>query len=273
MLKLFFDQSGAVWPGCPPLLGDCSDSDAILRHGIVGIKRTPRGIVVHFNPRMAHPIAIGTAITELSSLGARRILVCVSTEAGNSIKIARCASEAIELIVKLHSHDRIAHARHLKRHRVTLDTLAEGATLGAAVRLFGELAPERRQQVIPAYANLNLESRFISIEAQREGQSLLVRDYGAGLAILDFKWRKHGRGLRIEDVPDTDYGRWAGDAYREAMCDHAPCLFENDVIVSSPNRARARVRYKLLILPTGDTHGHRRFLGLSQQTSVELLPP
>jgi hypothetical protein len=110
-----------------------------------------------------------------------------------------------------------------------------------------------------------LRERFLVVEPTDD--RLTIVDVGAGLGLESFapSWRKKARGLRIEELPDYDYGRWVEGMFRHVLDTDTPRLDDVDVTIRRPDRNdRVRIRYRRLILPFKcGTHGATRLLGTS----------
>jgi hypothetical protein len=108
-----------------------------------------------------------------------------------------------------------------------------------------------------------LHQRFLAVEPT--GDRLTIVDVGAGLEMFAPSWRKKARGLRIEELPDYDYGRWVEGMFRHVLDTDMPRLDDVNVTIRRPDRNdRVRIRYRRLILPFKcDNHGATRLLGTS----------
>jgi hypothetical protein len=108
-----------------------------------------------------------------------------------------------------------------------------------------------------------LRERFLAVEPTDD--RLTIVDVGAGLEMFAPSWREKARGLRIEELPDYDYGRWVEGMYRRVLDSDMPRLDDVNVTIRRPDRNdRIRIRYRRLILPFKcGRHGAMRLLGTS----------
>src|SRR5438552_5786865 len=78
-----------------------------------------------------------------------------------------------------------------------------------------------------------LRGRYVLLTEDGNGE-LRVSDFGSTMMSRSRWWRRRARGHRIDDMPDWSYGRWVGDAYREARQVGEPLLEEVKAVVNWP---------------------------------------
>jgi hypothetical protein len=99
------------------------------------------------------------------------------------------------------------------------------------------------------------ENRYILLHAPSSSSRILIKEVGQGMPACAKHWLSRGIGMRLEDQPDTSYGRLCAKAYREAKDRRQPVLDEIDAVVDWPDFGRQRRRYRRLILPFQATNG------------------
>ena len=58
-----------------------------------------------------------------------------------------------------------------------------------------------------------LRGRFVLLEPQRDGRTLIIEDWGRAYGSFDRRWLAMSRGLRFEDQPDFRYANAAIGGY------------------------------------------------------------
>ena len=121
------------------------------------------------------------------------------------------------------------------------------------------------------------KSKYLAVKSDRSDGTLKFTNFGPGSYAIygDKNWMMKCLGQRVQDQPDSEYGYWIAQSYRQAMQSDMPVLNDVDTIVSDPvDGARRRVTYVRLTLPVNGADGERLLLSTScQDPLVDLRPP
>lgn len=124
----------------------------------------------------------------------------------------------------------------------------------------------------PRLFNDRLGGRFVVIERNQDGSSLVFSRIGHGFAMYDRGWPERIIGFPVECQPDARYGQWVANFWRSAFDRAEPTLHDVGAVVRNPmaNSSR-RIRYTRLTLPVYDRRGMMRLLSASLvDTGVDL---
>src|SRR5262245_14812582 len=127
--------------------------------------------------------------------------------------------------------------------------------LGDPSRLVGSVS---NPQLLPAA----LRGRYVLLTEDGNGE-LRVSDFGGTMMSRSRWWRRKARGRRIDDMPDWSYGRWVGDAYREARQTGQPLLEDVKAVVNWPEVGTFAHSYWRLIVPLRRLGHPTRLLGVT----------
>jgi hypothetical protein len=113
-------------------------------------------------------------------------------------------------------------------------------------------------QLLPAA----LKGRYVLLTEDGNGE-LRVSDFGGTMMSRSRWWRRKARGHRIDDMPDWSYGRWVGDAYREARQKGQPLLEDVKAVINWPEVGTFSHSYWRLIVPLMQLGHPTRLLGVT----------
>jgi hypothetical protein len=99
--------------------------------------------------------------------------------------------------------------------------------------------------------------------SEDRNRELRVSDFGDTMMSRSTWWRREARGHRIDDMPDWNYGRWVGDAYRESRQTGQPLLEEVKAIIKWPEAGTFSHSYWRLIVPLIQPGRPTRMLGVT----------
>jgi hypothetical protein len=94
-----------------------------------------------------------------------------------------------------------------------------------------------------------VNGRYILLHAPSSSPRIIIKEVGPGMPAGAKHWLSRAVGMRIEDQPDTVYGRLCADIYRHVKDRAQPILDDVDAFVEWPGLGRQRRRYQRLILP------------------------
>jgi hypothetical protein len=112
-----------------------------------------------------------------------------------------------------------------------------------------------------------LRGRYVLLTEDGNGE-LRVSDFGGTMMSRSRWWRCKARGHRIDDMPDWSYGRWVGDAYREARQVGRPLLEEVKAVVNWPEIGTFSHSYWRLIVPVMQHEQPTRLLGVTMDNAA-----
>jgi hypothetical protein len=112
-----------------------------------------------------------------------------------------------------------------------------------------------------------VSGRYVLVHAPSCSSRIIIREVGPGLPASAKFWLSRTVGMRVEDQPDTVYGRLCATVYRHAKDLGQPVLDDVDAFVEWPGFGRQRRRYQRLILPFREKRGDVYLLGMSLEDS------
>lgn len=232
--------------------------------GFVELRLRPRGVVVRLRATVVSPRALIATIQVLSDLPPTRTMVCASAD-GAHHKMFRGPRDAVTMLVGLLERRESAEQTFLRRTRRT-DDMPQKDVLADLMRFWsagGDIVERGR---LHGAARRLLGGRFALLQLQRDGEALLIKDWGRAYGSFDERWVQMSKGLRFEDQPDYRYASAAVGGYHEAARLGRPALDDVDALISRRGGC-ARIRYRRLIVPTVSRTGATYLLSTSLEDS------
>ena len=240
---------------------------AVRNLGCVATAKTSRLDRLWLRPSHTKQIALAAAFEWLATSTGKGI--CIS-EYGREWNDHLFPNRAFAIQFLVGSETVRGYRRHdFLRRRKPMTDLASTPGLVALLRVWsacgGRLDRERLMPVLTG----PVADRYVLVEIS--GQTPIVRDFGAGIPMLDDRWRRFGSGARLQDMYDFEFGRWSAQTYIEALPQGGPVLEDIDATAKVPGHSRLRYRYKRVILPFEAEDGRRVLLGASaHDTTIDL---
>ncbi|MDH3582060.1 MAG: hypothetical protein OEM91_15730 [Hyphomicrobiales bacterium] len=172
-----------------------------------------------------------------------------------------------ELMLK---HARSESLRH-KSQNYDIGAIVRGDPLMDLVELWkakgGTLKLESAEQSLAD----KVDARYLVVGHHRDDGTLKFQSFGPGLQIYSSgAWKNRFIGQRVEDQPDTQYGKWIAEGYREAMVANEPRINKIDAVVTDPiDRRQRRMVYMRLTLPIQGSAGNTALLSASRVERVD----
>jgi hypothetical protein len=80
-------------------------------------------------------------------------------------------------------------------------------------------------------------------------KDLVIYASGEAYRSFDSNWYSVAKGLRLEDGPDYEYGRWVSKAHKAALLQRAAYFDDVDALIYRPKRGKLRTTYTRMIMP------------------------
>jgi hypothetical protein len=258
MRSVLFDDRGEMWDARSRDLADVLNASiageeladyAIRNLGYIGAKEGDGSARISLRPAVVSPIAFSALVYWLCDREFDRVLLSFFDRAW-SYEMLRSGQEAVRKLmtrVDLSPDNRLGD---FLQQPLPLQNLSPPmqSVLAAWSELRGKFDRERLRPLLQSV----LQGRFVLAEAQESSGMLLLKDVGPGLAKRSGLER--AVGLRVEDQPDHAYGKWTAQLYRQVLDSREPSLSEVDAVISWPQAARERYRYRRLIVPFENTN-------------------
>lgn len=230
---------------------------AILNLGFVAVAARLGRVHIKLRPAVTAPAALSALYLFLHEQPPRRLVVSWYDGCWRDEIVGRGESGWRRLTAILEAA-RLPKSGYSRR-RTSIDKLGSATPL----HLLLEDASRAVHSVIdPQLLPAPLKGRFVLLTEDGNGQ-LRVTDFGGTMMSRSSWWRQKARGHRIDDMPDWNYGRWVGDAYREACQTNQPLLEEVKAVVNWPEVGTLSHCYWRLILPLKQPRRPTRLLGVT----------
>lgn len=272
MPLVLIDDQGKLWDCCSTKLqfaletrlsGHDLAEYCVKNLGFVAAKQGDTGLQVWLRPSHVAPVALAAVLFWLAEQKSARIGVSRYGDHRWSHEIHPSREMAIQAIVALVNSaqaQRQDAVRSRSQEPISLPTSSPlRPSLEHWLASLGRLHHGRLESVTCHAA----ENRYILLHAPSSSSRILIKEVGQGMPACAKHWLSRGIGMRLEDQPDTSYGRLCAKAYREAKDRRQPVLDEIDAVVDWPDFGRQRRRYRRLILPFQATNGDVYLLGTS----------
>ena len=230
---------------------------AILNLGFIEVTAARDSVRVRLRPAVVAPAALGALYLWLHKHKPQRIVVSwhegrwrdeIVGWGGDGWRRLTALLETARFPVPGYSRARIPLAR-----------------LGAANplrHLFEDSSRLAGSVINPQRLPTALRSRYVLLVEDGNGE-LRVRDFGETMMSRSKWWRRKARDNRIDDMPDWSYGRWVGEAYREARRTGQPLLEDVRAVVEWPEVGTFSHSYWRLIVPLIQPGHPTRLLGVT----------
>jgi hypothetical protein len=230
---------------------------SIVNLGFIGIAAGRDSVRIRLRPAIVAPAALGALYVWLHRRKPQRVVVSwydgrwrdeIVAWSGDGWRRLTALLETTALPVPGYT-----------RTRVPIDRLGPANPLRHLfedkMRLAGSVANPQR---LPAA----LRGRYVLLSEDGSGE-LRVCDFGETMMSRSQWWRRKARGYRIDDMPDWSYGRWVGDAYREARRIGEPLLEDVRAVIEWPEVGTFSHSYWRLIVPLIQSGRPTRLLGVT----------
>jgi hypothetical protein len=217
--------------------------------GFVAVTKTsPRAVRIQMRPETASPTSLAAALYCIADMELNCIVISHSGEARVHRlfhNVAQAVEYMAEQIAAGHQH---APLTLVSRERpIDLLVNAEGP-LSSLLSYWIDCDHVYDSAALAGTLAGALHQRFMIVESTDD--RLTIVEVGAGLEMFGPVWREKAHGLRLEDLPDYDYGCWVQGMYRHVCKTNTPRLDDVNVTIRRPDRNdRVRLRYRRLILP------------------------
>jgi len=230
---------------------------AILNLGFVAIAADKDSVRIKLRPAVAAPAALGALYVWLHKHPLQRIVVSWYDGLWQD-EIVGWSSDGWRRLTALLESAKIPEHGY-SRGRASIDRLDSANPLR---HVFEDSARLVRAVSNPQLLPPGLRERYVVLVEDGNGE-LRVSEFGRTMMSRSRWWRRKARGHRIDDMPDWSYGRWVGDAYREARQTGQPLLEDVKAVINWPELGTFSHSYWRLIVPVM-RHGYpTRLLGVT----------
>jgi hypothetical protein len=266
MWPIVIDENGKHWDPRSPTLrsrlrASVDDRDllqfAILNLGFVAILAEKDSVRIRLRPAVVAPAALGALYLWLHKRRLQRIVVSWYDARWHD-EILGWSNDGWRRLTALLESTKLANHGYSRR-RTSIDKLDSANPLRHILEESSRLVSTvSNPQLLPP----ELRERYVVLVEDGNGE-LRVCDFGRTMMSRSRWWRRRAYGHRIDDMPDWSYGRWVGDAYREARQTGEPLLEEVEAVINWPEVGTFSHSYWRLIVPLMQ-HGHpTRLLGVT----------
>jgi hypothetical protein len=272
MQTIVLDDHGRTWDARSPALRSflhCSLPDfdfltyLVENLGFVAVtKIAPNAARIRFRPETVSQTSIAAALYCLADMGIERTVISHPNQFVEKLvpSLAQTIAYIAEQIAASHQQPSSAFTSTER----PLEVLAN--TDDALALLFAQWIDLKQDYDSATLADVlpeTLRARFMLVKPV-DGR-LTITDVGAGFEIYGETWRKHARGLPMEEQPDYAYGQWVQGIYRRVLETGLPRLDEVNATIRRPDMNDSiHCHYRRLILPfTCKGNGGTCLLGAS----------
>lgn len=224
--------------------------------GFIAVGFADASARVRLRPHVVSPIAFAALMYWLADHRVERILLSRLDQSWSHEVIGIEARQRLLDMMHLAPQSR---DRDLLRRPSDIAALGHDHPLLGILRLYGDARAFASRSTREQVLDRTVGGRYATVLSGDPGLStILVEEVGPGHAREANYWMQRHVGHRLEDGPDSTYGRWLADSYRTVFRLGAPVLDDVDVMINWPELGRIRYRYQRLLVPVGD--GNRRLV-------------
>jgi hypothetical protein len=266
MWPILIDESGKHWESRSLALrsrlrASVDDRElalfAILNLGFIAIAADRGSVRIKLRPATVAPAALGALYLWLHKRPAQRIVVSWYDGRWQD-EIVGWGNDGWRRLTSL-----LESTKHpipgYSRGRASIDAMGLANPLR---HLLGDTSLLVRSVSDPLLLPAPLRGRYVLLTEDGNGE-LRVSDFGGTMMSRSLWWRRKARGHRIDDMPDWSYGRWVGDAYREARRMGQPLMEEVKAVINWPEVGTFSHSYWRLIMPLVQRGHPARLLGVT----------
>jgi hypothetical protein len=266
MWPIVIDENGKHWDPRSPafrsrLRASVDDRDllrfAILNLGFIAIAADKDSVRIRLRPAVAAPAALGALYVWLHKRPLRRIVVSWYDGLWQD-EIVGWSGDGWRRLTALLESAKIP-SRGYSRGRASIDRLGSANPLRHILEDSSRLA---RTVANPQLLPPARRERYVVLVEDSNGE-LRVCEFGRTMMSRSRWWRRKAYGHRIDDMPDWSYGRWVGDAYREARQTGQPLLEDVKAVINWPEVGTFSHSYWRLIVPLMRHGQSTRLLGVT----------
>ena len=230
---------------------------AILNLGFVAVVARAGRIRIRLRPAVAAPAALSALYLFLHEQPPHRLVVSWYDGCWRD-EIVGWGESGWRRLTALLEAAKLPKSGYARR-RTSIDKLGSATPFR---HLFEDPSRAVHSVINPYLLPAPLKGRFVLLMEDGNGE-LRVSDFGPTMMSRSNWWRQKARGHRIDDMPDWNYGRWVGDAYREARLTNQPLLEEVKAVINWPEVGTFSHSYWRLILPLRQPRRPTRLLGVT----------
>jgi hypothetical protein len=256
-LDLIVDDNGEVWQapfdGLRLALGCDASVDVFIRYvvrnlGFVRLVQKPHGLVVTLRPSATNPVTFASALFLISDSVSQRVILSCLDDPPMHVLCSGITEAREKLLCAM---DQVEDAREASfvSERRSLDDVPADSSIFKLLAFWGECQGSFDDEQLTTALEAILRDRFALLSSQANGETLIIQNWGYGVASFGSSWLDMCRGLHFEDQPDYRYGRAAAVAYREVLRSGEPLFDCVDAITSNAGHGKRRIAYHRLIVP------------------------
>ena len=234
---------------------------AVTNLGFIFLMENRNGLAVSLRPEVVCLRALASTIHLLLDLPRQRTMLSALADEWQYSLFRSPFEVALALVAQLQLRE--ADQSSFLRRPQRVDDLREKSAFAHLMRAWADANSVFDREQLATVAHRILRGRFVLLEPQQDGRTLIIEDWGHAYGSFDRRWLAMSRGLRFEDQPDYRYAQAAVGAYHEVLRSGQPLLDEVDAIISRPRYCRTRIQYRRLILPIRAPTGEMRLLSTS----------
>jgi len=257
MSAFLIDDQGRLWHADSPEIGPSRDGPQRAREsgrharsprGAVQVTRAGRCYRIRFRPAEASEAAVAALAYHIADDRPARVILSWYDGVWHETLFSEW-SRALARLFELSAGARRPRRDTFRHKRRPIRAVFRHPPLARLLARWRSLRPHFDLPSLEPLLRNDLWGRYIILEAGPDGLHLTFRAFGSGFFSYNETWVRTAPGLRLQDVPDYDYGAWVAEAYRAALAADAPRLDDVDAVVAVPRVGAMRFRYRRLILP------------------------
>jgi hypothetical protein len=253
---LFDDQGDARDPQCRTFVGELQASiageqliDYAVRNlGFAAAREAGGSLRISLRPAVVSPVALAALLYWLHDREADRVLISVF-DRGWSHEMLRSRQEAVRRLLARVDPGIGSREGDFLQQSLPLAALPSSSPLDGVLAMWRDSAGRFDRERLDPLLGRALNGRFVLVEASSDRPYMVIKDVGGGLTKPAKYWLTRSIGLRVEDQPDYDYGKWVAAYYRQVIAAGEPSLSDVDAVITWPQQARRSFRYRRLVVP------------------------
>lgn len=221
---------------------------AVRNLGFVAAKELNGSLRISIRPAVVSPMAFAALLYWLHDRDVDRVLISFFDRDWSHEMLPSRRKAVRRLLARVDPGIGAREGDFLQK-LLPLDGLASSSPFEGLLAMWRQSAGKFDRERLEPVLGRALNGRFVLVEASPDRPYMVIKDVGGGLTKPAEYWLTRSIGLRVEDQPDYDYGKWVAKYYQEVVAARAPSLSDVDAVITWPQQSRRSFRYRRLVVP------------------------
>ena len=258
MANIVFDDNGGIWSGGSAEFHhsfiidptqQCASDYAVSALGFVVIDRFQDTFQLRLAPGVVFEKSLASAFDWLKQRRTGALIGLAFCSGDWNYTYARSLDAAATKVFKAIAACSHRRLEPLLWRPTALSEMRENSKLPKMLSEWSQIVSEGSGFDAARFAACHLGKRFAIAARVPSDETLRFKMIGGGFGYYGADWAVAAIGRRIDDQPDTNYGRWVAETYRAALHSAQPLIDDCDVLITPTGGSRARLRIRRIVLP------------------------